>query len=229
MLNHNLTHLLRMLVLYFIGYLILLPSILSKITLLLDPNATTFPPNVLLGGYLIYLCLIIFCSRKELIKGWRTFSNNLKKSVSMIFKSFGLILIVNFVLSVLVSIIFKTNGSINQQSIESQTHLYPSLLLFITCVFAPVVEECVFRGSVLHYFQSLKWNKIGLVLSSLLFGFIHVMDTLLFGGFSEIGYWFVYTMIGMVLGSSYQRSHSLIVCILIHALNNFIACMLLLV
>lgn len=227
MLNQKLRHLLGMLAFYFIGYLIILPSILTKITLLLDPYAITFPPNVLLGGYLVYLILMIYFSRKQLIKGWYNFNKDLKKSLLLIFKSMGFILFVNFVLSLLVSLIFHTNGSMNQQSIESQSHLYPALLMFVTCVFAPIVEECVFRGSLLEYFQYRNWNKSGLIISSLIFGFIHVMDTLLIGGISELGYWFVYTMIGIVLGRSYQRSQSLIVCILIHALNNFIACILL--
>ena len=227
MLNQKLRHLLGMLAFYFIGYLIILPLVLTKITLLLDPYAITFPPNVLLGGYLVYLILMIYFSRKQLIMGWYHFTKHLKKSVFLIFKSMGLILVVNFALSLLVSIIFHTNGSMNQQSIESQSHLYPSLLMFVTCVFAPIVEECVFRGSLLEYFQFRNWNKSGLILSSLLFGFIHVMDTLWIGGISELGYWFVYMMIGMVLGRSYQRSHSLIVCILIHAFNNFFACILL--
>lgn len=227
MLNPKLRHLLGMLAFYFIGYLIILPSVLTKITLLLDPYAITFPPNVLLGGYLVYLILMIYFSRKQLIKGWYNFSKDLKKSLLLIFKSMGFILFVNFVLSLLVSLIFHTNGSMNQQSIESQSHLYPVLLIFVTCVFAPIVEECVFRGSLLEYFQFCNWNISGLIISSLIFGFIHVMDTLLIGGISELGYWFVYTMIGIVLGRSYQRSQSLIVCILIHALNNFIACILL--
>ena len=96
MLNQKLWHLLGMLAFYFIGYLIILPSILTKITLLLDSYAITFPPNVLLGGYLVYLILMIYFSRKQLIKGWYNFNKDLKKSILLIFKSMGFILFVNF-------------------------------------------------------------------------------------------------------------------------------------
>lgn len=222
--EHSITHVILLMVLYFVGYLILLPAFLTKVTLLIDPYATQLHPTVLLFGYCLFLIIIIYLSRKEIKKGFLCFKQNFKKCLYTMIRSSIFILLVNLILSFIVAMIFDTNGSINQQSIESQSRIYPSIIIFVTCIFAPIVEECIFRGSLFAYFLDKKLKLMGIVFSSFLFGFIHVMDSLFAIGASEIGYMCVYTMMGFVLAKAYDASHSLVVCIFIHMINNIVAC-----
>lgn len=222
----SLKHLFGMLLLYFIGYIVLLPSLLTHITFMIDPYATHFHPLVLLLGYLGYLLILILCTLKRWMKSISHFLSKFKTNLILILKSSIFILVVNAILSMVIGLIFQSSGSSNQLEIQQQSYLYPSLTLFITCIIAPIIEEIVFRASFFECDFLKGYPTFTLWISSLLFGWIHVMDSLFMNGVSELGYWFIYTMIGLVLGYSYQRSQSFIVCILIHAINNIVACII---
>jgi len=90
----------------------------------------------------------------------------------------------------------------------------PTLLLFIfTVLFAPVLEELFFRGIVMGKVFG-KDSIVGLLLSSFLFGLIHVP--------TNIGSWFIYSGMGLVLGLDYQISGKYTNALILHSLNNFI-------
>lgn len=85
------------------------------------------------------------------------------------------------------------------------------LVIFATCVVAPITEEFIFRGIILQRF-STKWGiRAGLLSSSLLFGCLHVSNPI---GLS---------LFGIILGVLYIKTRSLIVPIVFHAMNNILA------
>ena len=86
--------------------------------------------------------------------------------------------------------------------------LYEAATLFLLVVYAPVVEELVFRGFLLQRWGT-KWGlRWGLGTSSVAFGLLHFNNPL------------GLTLFGLVMGLLYVRSQSLWVPIGCHALNN---------
>jgi len=99
------------------------------------------------------------------------------------------------------------------ESIYSDGQSYPIIanaFSFLSIVLiAPVFEEIAFRGILLHRW-SQKWNVTkAIIFSSILFGIVHPepISAAIFGA-------------GMCI--LYLRTHSLLVPILCHALNNFV-------
>ena len=89
--------------------------------------------------------------------------------------------------------------------------LYRYLMLFVVLVFAPIAEEFVFRGVLLQRW-AVRWNlPVGIILSSLLFGLLHINNPL------------GLTMFGVIMALLYVRTRSLWVPIIAHALNNVIS------
>ena len=89
--------------------------------------------------------------------------------------------------------------------------MYNSLILFLLLIYAPFVEEVIFRGILLQRW-SAKWGlPWGLCTSSLLFGLLHINNPL------------GLTLFGLVMGLLYIRTRSLWMPILCHALNNLAA------
>ena len=89
--------------------------------------------------------------------------------------------------------------------------LYEALMLFLLLVYAPVVEELVFRGILLQRW-AVKWGvRSGVIASSVLFGVLHYNN--------PIGL----TLFGLVMGLLYVRTNSLWVPIACHSLNNLAA------
>ena len=85
--------------------------------------------------------------------------------------------------------------------------LYNLLMFGILVLAAPVFEEFIFRGFLLHRWGT-RWNlKIAVILSSLFFGILHS---------NVIGL----TVFGATMALLYLRSGSLGLAIFIHSLNN---------
>jgi len=93
------------------------------------------------------------------------------------------------------------------------TFLQYSLIFFVVAVFAPLVEEIIFRGIMIERLGSKYGYKIAVLLSSFLFGVLH-MDII--GAF----------IFGVVLSVLYLRTRSLLLPFLIHAANNGFAVLL---
>lgn len=82
-------------------------------------------------------------------------------------------------------------------------------------VFAPLLEEVLFRGAIQGYlmrkYPSSPWRAI--IIASLIFGVIHMNPIQIFYA----------TMLGIVFGWIYYRTGSLVPCIIGHVLNNSLA------
>jgi uncharacterized protein len=88
--------------------------------------------------------------------------------------------------------------------------LYQILMFLTLVVVAPLSEELIFRGIILNRWAQ-KWSlPTSLIMTSLLFGFLHV---------NPIGL----SMFGLVLALLYLKTKTLWVPIAAHAVNNFIA------
>lgn len=87
------------------------------------------------------------------------------------------------------------------------TFIQYSLIFIVVAIFAPLVEEIVFRGIMIERFGSKYGFKVAVLLSSFLFGVLH-MDII--GAF----------IFGVVLSVLYLRTRSLLLPFLIHAANN---------
>ena len=110
------------------------------------------------------------------------------------------------------------SNSTNQATIEN-IHMNPFVLITLTVIMAPIVEELVFRGILMGRVFNPD-SIVGLILSSLLFGLAHMPNS--------IGVWIVYAGMGFVLGTVYRKCQKLEYCIMAHIINNSIAVSMLL-
>ncbi len=79
-----------------------------------------------------------------------------------------------------------------------------------TVLIAPVLEEMIFRGVILESVRS-RWGKIwAIVVSALLFGVVHGVPQQAINA----------AMVGVILGAIYIATDSLLAVIVLHAINN---------
>lgn len=86
-------------------------------------------------------------------------------------------------------------------------------LIASVVIIAPIFEEIIMRGIILEGFLNKYKPATAIILSALLFGFIHL----------NIPQFINTTIIGIILALIYYKTRSLILCICAHALNNTIA------
>lgn len=85
-----------------------------------------------------------------------------------------------------------------------------------TCLLAPFAEELVMRGGVEECL--LRWKPsaaLAIVLSSLLFGVLHLYPSLIAATFLN----------GLLYGWVYYRSRNVVACFLMHMVNNTASCL----
>ena len=105
------------------------------------------------------------------------------------------------------------SNSTNQEIIEN-AHMNPFVLITVTVIMAPIVEELIFRGLLMGRVFNPD-SIVGLILSSLLFGLVHMPNS--------IGVWIIYAGMGFILGTVYRKFQKLEYCIMAHMINNSIA------
>lgn len=118
-------------------------------------------------------------------------------------------------------ILFLENGlganTENQAALE-QLGMSPLLLIVLTVIAAPIVEETVMRGLILG--RTFNNSYFGVIISSLLFGLLHMP--------TNIGSWVIYGGMGLVLAVVYHKTQKLEYTIAIHFINNALGVLLML-
>lgn len=111
---------------------------------------------------------------------------------------------------------FGEFNSENQEALDTMVNLpLPLYLLMIgtVSVIGPIIEEIVYRYIIQNFFKKcLKSRIISILLSSLLFGFIHTRNFQ-----PEI---IIYFSMGLALGIIYEKSDNILISIGAHMLNN---------
>lgn len=211
----------------------------------LDPNSNLFDPEVynkmaqLLNAVLqvvVYLIcgipLVILCF-KQLVTDIKSFK---KQYLLRILMGYGLIFGANIFSNILLTLLGANTISTNEQGIQSllSTNVNITLLFIATVILAPIVEELVFRKS---FFNVFKDKTLALLISSIMFGLIHVIlptiDVITLclkdqAVFVEILLELIqiipYATMGIVIGITYLMSNkNVYTTIGLHAMNNLIS------
>lgn len=167
-------------------------------------------------GLLILVMLLIsagalfFGKRIGLLEGFRALSS--MKAWGMI----GLTYLGIYIVTGLGAMAMMWEGvsnSTNQAAIEN-AHMNPFVLITVTVIMAPIVEELIFRGLLMGRVFNPD-SIVGLILSGFLFGLVHMPNSM--------GVWIIYGGMGLVLATAYRVSKKLEYSIMAHMINNSIA------
>ena len=127
-------------------------------------------------------------------------------------------------LSLVVQFFLPNDPSVNQQIATDLTLSQPLFSFFAIVIFAPLTEELIFRGMLARYLfpkqDNSKQTLIFLLVSSLLFALFHVPG--------DVQQFFVYFSLGFSLGLAYISRKGLVYSISLHALNNLVGFLMIL-
>ncbi|MFP7487762.1 CPBP family intramembrane glutamic endopeptidase [Priestia filamentosa] len=182
--------------------------------------------EIQLGYYVSFLNQILF-----IIAVWILFFKTKwfgKRKIDFRIKDI-LYSIYGFLIKILISIIMGiafnllgmefTSVAPNQERLEDFLQAYLILGGIFSIVLAPIIEEFIFRKVIIgHIFKNHKY--IGLVVSSILFGSLHLL-----AGFSVPGL-IIYVSLGFILGWIYIKTERIEASITAHTFNNFISVVL---
>lgn len=207
---------------YFVGFLFIYPLLGSYISVKLVPDTTVILFWVRAS---IYLFMILF----SVWLGWPILKESFKKQPS--FKRLMVSIAINLAILYFISAIGSTLASLLSGKIDSANQLQvtqtflnePIFTTFITIIYAPIVEEMVFRGAIFRHLRgTFSFIVCGLI-SGLMFGLIHVFDSIMLGNSNDLWYLLVYALMGVLFCKVYEENNSIWGSVLIHAFNNGLA------
>ncbi len=209
---------------YFIIYNFIFPLLAEIISLYNSFN--TIIVNAIFD--ILYLIIIFWCVKDIIIEGFIKFKSNLKSNTIELFKQTLLILAINIFCSLFISIIFGVHTSQNQEIVNELLGSYFLYTSFSSCIFAPIVEETIFRLSI---FRTMYKNNFWLpaLVSSIVFGGVHVLGSLLLGNYLDLVNIITYSLMGLVICAYYYRKDNFFAPIMLHFMNNLVGVLLFLV
>ena len=137
------------------------------------------------------------------------------KDIGWIFGGFVLTIIWNMLGSTLLPL---TQNQSTLNEVLATNSVVTALTNIYLVLIAPLTEELVFRGVIMVACEDTKKYHLGLILSSILFGFLHLIGYHF--SFSDLLF---YSISGAILGVVRQSSGKLSNSIFLHMLINFIA------
>ena len=157
------------------------------------------------------LIIGVLCFKDKLKKDLKLFKENFKVYFKYVATQIGMMYVFYIVASIICQIICGQTKSVNQTSLEAA----PIWYLLLLTVWAPIVEELVFRGALRRLINN---QKIFIVLSAVLFGLLHTTSesSLINGIIMGIPY----AIAGGFYAHIYAKTNNLTNCIAAHLFHN---------
>ena len=177
-----------------------------------------------------FIIIILVAYREKVINDTKEFFKKFRSHFKTNLKYYLIGLVAMIFFNLLISQLFKNASATNEEMVRSFIKLYPIYMLFSVSVYAPIVEETIFRRSIKDCFKVFKDNKIlkyvYVISSGFIFGAMHIV------GSTELLIDYVYILpymsLGMALAMMYNKHENLWDSAFFHALHNLIALGLLL-
>lgn len=183
--------------------------------------------NLLIDLILITVVFIFYY--KNLGDDFNKVKKGYWKYFDKLLRFFGICLFVKIVASFASSFLgiaigLKDITSDNQNTIGTLSNVNPLLMVLLSCVFAPITEECIFR---LGFRKVIKDNYVFMAVSGLVFGLMHVFPTHLTIDIALVQ-GIVYVAMGVFLAYVYLDTDNIWTSIGVHALNNILSMVMIL-
>ena len=163
--------------------------------------------------YIIFIIIILIRYRKYIVDKWKDFWKNKKKYSSIAFKwwaiGFCLMIIINRILDTIVQ-----GVGANEEAVQSLLDNEPILALIAITLFAPIVEEFIYRKSLQDCFNN---KNLYIIVSGLIFGLIHVI-----GSPNPLDYLFIisYGLFGACFAKILSETDNIYSTIMVHMFHN---------
>ncbi len=169
----------------------------------------------LISFYILMGSIIILIYHKKISQDFKDFKKNSLTYFNKYLKYWLIGLFIMMISNLMIMFLFNQNTSNNEQAIMDTFNISPIYIFFSAVIYAPIVEELVFRYSFKKIF-SHKW--VFILLSGLVFGSLHVFNN--FTDFSDLLYIIPYSAPGVMFAYMLEKSDNVLVPMSFHFIHN---------
>ena len=177
---------------------------------------------------IVMLIITFLIFRKDTIRDFKNFFKKFFENFEISFKyylvGFGIMVISNL----LIVFLFKNANAGNEEAIRSLITLYPAYMIFSVALYAPFVEETIFRKTIKNIVLAVKDSKFNkylyIFISGFIFASLHVIGT----ADAAVDYIYIvpYLGLGCAFAALYYKTDNIFCSIFMHALHNSAAIIL---
>ena len=169
-----------------------------------------------------FMLIVFTLYRISLVEDFNNYKNNFKDIFAISFKYYIIGFLIMLFSNNLISIFFSSATAQNEEAVRELIKLYPVYMVFSTAVYAPFIEEIIFRKSIRDCFLSLKNNKalkyLYIGISGFIFAALHVV------GSASIPLDYIYIIpylgLGCAFAALYCKTDNIFSTIVLHSLHN---------
>lgn len=173
--------------------------------------------------YIVIFALALTLNFGRLKNDLLLFFKNIKTYFPFVIKRYVIMLGVMIIVALPIVALNKGEVSSNQQLLNTMFKKVPLISLLLSTIYAPFVEENIFRLSLSNL---IKNRSLFIIISGFLFGILHMIDK--FTSLYDLLYIFQYAALGVCLAKAYSDSNNIFVSISMHFIQNFLAAILIL-
>lgn len=180
-------------------------------------SLTIFEQSALMLCSNLFVATILYVIYSDYLeKKFKDFKKNFGKYTDIAIKSWVIGLIIMFVCNALIVKFSPSKEAINEQNVQQIIQNTPLMAFIMTSIFAPFNEEMIFRKALK---DTTNDNMIYILLSALIFGYLHVTN-------SNSLYDFLYIIPYGALGAAFAyinvKTDNVYSSILVHFVHNSI-------
>jgi membrane protease YdiL (CAAX protease family) len=183
-------------------------------------NNTTINIIIVIVYYILLFVLAISFFIKPLKRDIKELFKNLGTYIKYIIPRFLLMYLIYFIVAIICTYLTKTTTTVNQEAIKE---IPIAITAVLAIIWAPIVEETVFRGGIRRL---IKNNALFIIVSALIFGLLHT--TAEASVYKMILLSFPYAIMGGFFAYIYTKTNNITCNILCHTTHNTIAVLLML-
>lgn len=197
----------------------LLPYLEGVPFIIMGVNTTTLPIWVKVFYLTMYsvltASLIMIIYNKKISKDFKDMKKNSIKYFNKYIKYWLIGLFIMMVSNLFINLIVTNDIPSNEQAIRETFNISPLYIFFSAVIYAPIVEELIFRQSIKNIFNN-KWLFI--IISGLLFGSMHVFGD--FKNITDLLYIIPYSTPGIIFAYMLEDSDNICVPMSFHFIHN---------
>lgn len=176
-------------------------------------------------GYIFILFLIY---KDKIIKDFKDYVKKIGSNLELAFKYYFIGLIIMIVSNLIITLFFSNATAGNEEAVRNMIDQVPLYMIFSVSIYAPFVEEIIFRHSIKNAVLCYGDNKIIKGIYIFISGFIFAALHILGQTTNAIDYIYIipYLSLGIAFAALYAKTDNIFSSISVHMLHNTVTIIL---
>lgn len=198
---------------FFLGSIQTLPFEILNIDISILPTYIKILYSIMYD--LLIICLLIIIFNKTLTENYKDLKLHHKEYFSKCFKYWLIGLAIMYISNFIIMYLMNKGITNNEETIRNLFQATPLFVYFSAVIFAPFVEELIFRKSLKNIFPN---KYLFIIISGLAFGYAHISTG--FSSLSDLVYLIPYGSLGVMFAIMLEKTKNIYVSMGFHLMHN---------